>query len=40
MFRPTKARDFDGVGGPEDKVEQMREDNPGSDELRDNIRQR
>lgn len=36
--RLYKAKDFEGVGGPEDKVAAEKEANPGSDEVRDNIR--
>ena len=36
--RPFKARDFEGTGGPEDKAAMLKETNPGSDEIRDNIR--
>ncbi len=35
--RVTKARDFEGEGGPEDKARLRAEENPGSDEVRGNI---
>ncbi|KAK5161621.1 hypothetical protein BJ546DRAFT_1070454 [Cryomyces antarcticus] len=37
--RPTKARDFEGAGGPEDKAAQHEDANPGDDDVRSNIRQ-
>ncbi|KAK4988211.1 hypothetical protein LTR66_007383 [Elasticomyces elasticus] len=37
--KPTKARDFEGVGGPEDKAKLHAEANPGNDDVRSNIRQ-
>jgi len=37
--RTTKAKDFEGEGGPEDKARQYAEDNPGNDDVRSNIRQ-
>ncbi|KAK4922537.1 hypothetical protein LTR66_010295 [Elasticomyces elasticus] len=37
--KPTKARDFEGVGGPEDKARLHEEANPGNDDVRSNIRQ-
>ncbi|CAK3949677.1 Hypothetical predicted protein [Lecanosticta acicola] len=37
--KPTKARDFEGVGGPEDKARLAAEDRPGDDDIRENIRQ-
>lgn len=36
---PTKARDFEGPGGPETKQQLYEEANPGNDDVRDNIRQ-
>ncbi|KAI4171847.1 MAG: hypothetical protein LQ343_003924 [Gyalolechia ehrenbergii] len=36
---PTKARDFEGPGGPETKQKLYEEANPGNDDVRDNIRQ-
>ncbi|KAL8899263.1 MAG: hypothetical protein Q9207_006284 [Kuettlingeria erythrocarpa] len=36
---PTKARDFEGPGGPETKQQLYEEANPGNDEVRSNIRQ-
>ncbi|KAF2458661.1 hypothetical protein BDY21DRAFT_362885 [Lineolata rhizophorae] len=35
----TKAADFEGPGGPETKEKLLEEQNPGSDEVRGNIRQ-
>ena len=37
--RLYKAGDFEGPGGPEDKAKMEAEANPGSNEVRDNIRQ-
>lgn len=34
-----KARDFEGPGGPEDKARMNAELNPGSDDVRGNVRQ-
>ncbi|MCJ1273882.1 hypothetical protein MMC21_001675 [Puttea exsequens] len=36
---PTKARDFEGLGGPETKQALYDEANPGNDDVRGNIRQ-
>ncbi|KAG8625288.1 hypothetical protein KVT40_007039 [Elsinoe batatas] len=36
--RPTKARDFEGLGGPEDKARKYAEDHGGADDVRSNIR--
>ena len=36
---PTKARDFDGEGGPEDKQALYSQENPGNDDVREKIRQ-
>lgn len=36
--RPTKARDFEGEGGPETKAQMQAEQNPGSDDVRENLR--
>lgn len=36
--RTTKARDFEGEGGPEDKQARFEEENPGDDSVRSNIR--
>ncbi|MCJ1462752.1 hypothetical protein MMC07_001355 [Pseudocyphellaria aurata] len=36
--RPTKARDFEGEGGPETKQQIYEEENPGNDDVRGNIR--
>jgi hypothetical protein len=40
VIRLYKAGDFEGPGGPEDKAKMQAQANPGSDEVRDNIRQR
>ncbi|CAF9915027.1 MAG: hypothetical protein HETSPECPRED_002272 [Heterodermia speciosa] len=37
--QPTKARDFEGEGGPEDKAAAYAEANPGSDDVTSNVRQ-
>ena len=37
--RPSKARDFEGVGGPEDKAQAYAEAQGGNDDVRSNIRQ-
>jgi hypothetical protein len=37
--RVTKARDFEGIGGPEDKARAYEEEYPGNDDVRDNVRQ-
>lgn len=37
--QPTKARDFEGVGGPEDKEELDRVDRGGDDNVPGNVRQ-
>ena len=37
--RPTKARDFEGEGGPEDKAALYAEANPGNDDVGSNVRQ-
>ena len=37
--RPTKAKDFEGEGGPEDKQRIYEEENPGNDEVAGNVRQ-
>lgn len=33
--RVTKARDFEGEGGPEDKQAKFEEENPGDDAVRE-----
>jgi len=38
LCRTYKARDFEGAGGPEDKAAMEAQLNPGSDDVRDNIR--
>ncbi|KAF4301154.1 hypothetical protein GTA08_BOTSDO07143 [Botryosphaeria dothidea] len=37
--RLTKAGDFEGVGGPEDKARLYRDANPGNDDVTENARQ-
>ncbi|OJD30183.1 chromatin remodeling factor subunit [Diplodia corticola] len=37
--RPTKDYDFEGLGGPEDKARQYREENPGNADVFENVRQ-
>ncbi len=37
--KPTKARDFEGVGGPEDKSELGRVERGGDDDVAGNVRQ-
>lgn len=37
--KPYKARDFEGLGGPEDKERVYAEANPGNDDVRGNVRQ-
>lgn len=37
--RPTKARDFEGPGGPEIKQAIYEEANPGNDDVKSNVRQ-
>ncbi|KAI9671933.1 MAG: hypothetical protein M1817_002336 [Caeruleum heppii] len=36
--RPTKARDFEGAGGPETKADLAREERPGDDGVDTNVR--
>ena len=36
--RPTKAKHFEGQGGPETKAQLHAEQNPGADDVRENIR--
>ncbi|KAL6721428.1 hypothetical protein ACLMJK_000531 [Lecanora helva] len=36
---PTKARDFEGAGGPETKAGLYEAANPGNDDVRGNVRQ-
>jgi len=36
--QPTKARDFEGVGGPEDKEEIARAERGGDDDVGGNVR--
>lgn len=36
--RPTKAKDFEGVGGPEDKRRVYEEAKGGEDDVRGNVR--
>lgn len=35
---PTKAKDFEGEGGPETKKQIYEQENPGNDDVRGNIR--
>ena len=37
--RPTKARDFEGAGGPEDKARLAQENRGGDDDIKQNVRQ-
>jgi hypothetical protein len=37
--KPIKARDFEGVGGPEDKARLAKENRGGDDDIRENVRQ-
>ncbi|KAL9635869.1 MAG: hypothetical protein Q9164_003199 [Protoblastenia rupestris] len=37
--RSTKARDFEGAGGPETKQQLYNEANPGNDDVESNVRQ-
>jgi len=37
--RPYKARDFEGVGGPEDKQKLYEQEHPGNDDVQSNVRQ-
>ena len=39
QYRPTKARDFEGEGGPETKAAAYAEANPGNDDVKTNVRQ-
>ena len=39
MDSPTKARDFEGPGGPETKQQLYEEANPGNDDVVENVRQ-
>ena len=39
VYSPTKARDFEGAGGPETKQRLYEEANPGNDDVRGNVRQ-
>ncbi|MCJ1307714.1 hypothetical protein MMC25_001362 [Agyrium rufum] len=39
LGRATKARDFEGEGGPEEKQHKYEQENPGNDDVRGNIRQ-
>lgn len=38
-YSPTKARDFEGPGGPETKQQLYEEANPGNDDVVENVRQ-
>lgn len=37
-LRQTKANDFEGAGGPEDKVKQAEIDRPGDQDVTGNVR--
>ena len=39
IHSPTKARDFEGEGGPETKQASYEENNPGNDDVESNVRQ-
>lgn len=39
VIRPYKAKDFEGMGGPEDKAAANAEANPGDNMVRENVRQ-
>ncbi|MCJ1236776.1 hypothetical protein MMC14_004758 [Varicellaria rhodocarpa] len=39
LGKATKARDFEGPGGPETKQQLYEEANPGSDDVQSNVRQ-
>jgi len=36
---PTKARDFEGLGGPDEKQNVYETNNPGNDDVEGNVRQ-
>jgi len=36
--KPYKARDFEGLGGPEDKAQAYAAANPGNDDVRESVR--
>lgn len=38
MFRQTKANEFEGKGGPEDKIDQAVVDRPGDQDVTANVR--
>ena len=38
-YSPTKAGDFEGAGGPEDKTQIYSEDKPGNNDAFTNVRQ-
>lgn len=40
VYSPTRARDFEGEGGPETKQALYEEKNPGNDDVKSNVRQR
>lgn len=40
MYSQTKARDFEGVGGPEDKMRSAEAQRPGDDDIDGNVRQK
>lgn len=39
LYSPTKAKDFEGEGGPEDKQRRYEEENPGNEDVLSNVRQ-
>lgn len=39
LNRSTKAKDFEGEGGLEDKQRRYEEDNPGNEDILSNVRQ-
>lgn len=39
LCSPTKAKDFEGAGGPETKQALYEEANPGNDDVGGNVRQ-
>lgn len=38
ILRTTKARDFEGEGGPEDKLRKYEEGHGGNDDVQGNVR--
>lgn len=37
-YRQTKANEFEGTGGPEDKIDEAVRDRPGDDDVTANVR--